>query len=45
MALREEARARWGKHFELKAYNDAVLAHGSPPARFVRALMFGLPVQ
>lgn len=44
MALRDEARARWGKDFDLRKYNDAVLSHGSPPVRYVRALMFGLPV-
>ncbi|HEY7806985.1 MAG TPA: DUF885 domain-containing protein [Croceibacterium sp.] len=44
MALREEAKRRWGDKFTLRRYNDAVLAHGSPPVKFVRALMFGLPV-
>ena len=44
MALREEARQRWGAGFTLRRYNDAVLAHGSPPTRFVRELMFDLPV-
>ena len=45
MAMREEARRRWGKKFNLKTYNDAVLAHGSAPARYVRELMFGLPIR
>ncbi|MET0239634.1 MAG: DUF885 domain-containing protein [Sphingobium sp.] len=45
MAMREEAKTRWGAKFDLKRYNDAVLAHGSPPARFVRQLIFDLPVQ
>ncbi|HEX4694827.1 DUF885 domain-containing protein [Sphingomonas sp.] len=45
MAMREEARRRWGARFDLKTYNDAVLAHGSPPARFVRELVFGLPIE
>lgn len=45
MALRDEARKRQGAAFNLKAYHDAVLAHGSPPAKYVRALMFGLPVE
>jgi uncharacterized protein (DUF885 family) len=45
MALREEARRRQGASFDLKAYNDAVLSHGSPPAKYVGALMFDLPVQ
>ncbi len=44
MALREEAKRRWGDAYSLRRYNDAVLAHGSPPVKFVRALMFGLPV-
>lgn len=44
MAMREEAKRRLGAKFDLKTYNDAVLAHGSPPARFVRELMFGLPI-
>jgi uncharacterized protein (DUF885 family) len=44
MALREEAKRRWGDRFTLRRYNDAVLAHGSPPVKFVRALLFGLPV-
>ncbi len=44
MALREEARKRWGKDFTLRRYNDTVLSFGSPPVKYVRALMFGLPV-
>jgi uncharacterized protein (DUF885 family) len=45
MDLREEARRRWGSSFDLRKYNDAVLSHGSPPARYVRSLMFGLPIK
>lgn len=45
MAMREEAKQRWGAKFDLKSYNDAVLAHGSPPARFVRELIFDLPIE
>jgi uncharacterized protein (DUF885 family) len=45
MALRDEAKRRQGASFDLKAYHNAVLAHGSPPAKYVRALMFGLPVE
>jgi uncharacterized protein (DUF885 family) len=44
LALREEARKRWGRTFTLKRYNDAVLAYGSPPVRYVRELMFDLPI-
>jgi uncharacterized protein (DUF885 family) len=43
-ALRDEAKQRWGDKFTLRRYNDEVLSHGSPPVKFVRALMFGLPV-
>ena len=39
--LRAEAERRAGARFDLKAYHDALLSHGSPPTRFVRALMFG----
>ena len=44
MALREEAKQRWGKSYTLRRYNDQVLSYGSPPVKFVRQLMFGLPV-
>jgi uncharacterized protein (DUF885 family) len=44
MALREEAKKRWGSKFTLRRYNDEVLSHGSPPVKYVRALMFGLQV-
>jgi uncharacterized protein (DUF885 family) len=45
LALREEARKRWGNTFTLKRYHDAVLSYGSPPVRFARAMMFDLPVE
>ena len=44
LALREEARRRWGAAFNLKRYHDTVLAFGSPPVRYVRELMFDLPI-
>ena len=44
LALREEAMKRWGKHFTLKQYHDKVLSYGSPPMRYVRELIFDLPV-
>lgn len=44
MALREEAKRRWGKDYTLRRYNDTVLSYGSPPVKYVRAMMFGLPV-
>jgi uncharacterized protein (DUF885 family) len=43
-ALRRHAEAAAGGRFDLKAYHDGVLSHGSPPVRFVRALMFGEPI-
>lgn len=43
-ALREEARQRWGKDFSLRRYHDTVLSFGSPPTKFVRQLMFDLPI-
>jgi uncharacterized protein (DUF885 family) len=42
--LREEAKRRRGAAFDLRAYNDELLSHGSPPVRYVRALMFGEPI-
>lgn len=42
--LRDEARRRRGAAFDLKAYHDELLSHGSPPVRYVRALMFGEPI-
>ena len=44
VALRDEAKKREGAKFDLKRYNDALLAHGSPPVRYVRALLLDLPI-
>jgi uncharacterized protein (DUF885 family) len=44
MALRDEVRKREGAAFDLKRYNDALLAHGSPPVRYVRELLLDLPI-
>lgn len=38
--LRREAEQRWGEKFDLKEYHDKVISFGSPPVKFVRALMF-----
>ena len=43
--LRAEAEKRWGKQFTLRRYHDTVLSFGSPPVKYARALMFGLPVK
>ena len=45
MALREEAKRRWGAGYSLQRYNDQVLSYGSPPVKYVRDLMFGLPIR
>jgi uncharacterized protein (DUF885 family) len=44
LALREEAKKRSGAQFNLKTYNDKVLSYGSPPVRYVRELIFDLPI-
>jgi uncharacterized protein (DUF885 family) len=44
LALREEAKQRWGAKFDLKTYHDRVLSYGSPPVRYVRELIFDLPI-
>lgn len=45
LELRREAQRRWGTKFSLKEYNDRVISYGSIPVRFVRALMFELPIE
>jgi uncharacterized protein (DUF885 family) len=42
--LRDETQQRWGKDFALKRYHDTVVSFGSPPVRYVRALMFDEPI-
>jgi uncharacterized protein (DUF885 family) len=42
--LRAAAEQRLGSDFSLKSFHDQVLSFGSPPVRFVRALMFDEPV-
>ncbi len=44
LSLREEAKERWGARFTLKQYHDKVLSYGSPPVRYVRDLIFDLPI-
>jgi uncharacterized protein (DUF885 family) len=43
-ALRSDVEAAWGDEFTLRRYHDQVLSYGSPPVRFVRALMLNEPV-
>ncbi len=42
--MRREAERRDGARFDLMRYHDAAISHGSPPVRYVRALMFGEPI-
>lgn len=42
---RAEAEARAGAEFDLKTYHDGVLAFGSPPMRYARALLFEEAIQ
>jgi uncharacterized protein (DUF885 family) len=37
--LRAAAKAKWGRDFNVKKYNDQVISYGSPPAKYVRELM------
>ena len=43
--MRAEAERRAGTKFDLRQYHDTVLSYGSPPVRFVRALLFGEPIR
>jgi uncharacterized protein (DUF885 family) len=38
-ALRADVESAWGDEFTLRRYHDQLLSYGSPPVRFVRALM------
>lgn len=42
--LRRDAEKAWSQEFSLKRYHDAVISFGSPPTRFVRAMMFDDPI-
>ncbi len=37
--LRRETEAAWGEAFRLQTYHDRVISFGSPPVKFVRALL------
>jgi uncharacterized protein (DUF885 family) len=43
--MRAEAERRGGARFDVRKYHDTVLSFGSPPVRFVRALLFDEPVK
>ncbi len=42
--LRREVEARQGEAFNLRRYHDRLLSFGSPPGRYVRALMLDEPI-
>lgn len=42
--LRAAAEKAWGDKFSLKRYHDGVLSFGSPPVRFVKALLLNEPI-
>ena len=44
VALRSAMEELWGDEFTLRRYHDQVLSYGSPPVRFVRALMLDEPI-
>jgi len=39
--LRKEVEQAWGDEFTLRRYHDQVLSYGSPPIRYIRALILG----
>ena len=45
IALRQKLEQEWGDEFTLKRYHDTILSFGSPPTRYVRALILGEPVE
>lgn len=42
--LRNAAQTTWGKDFTLKRYHDGAISFGSPPVRFVKALLLDQPI-
>lgn len=41
IAMRAAVKEAWGEEFTLRRYHDQALSYGSPPVRFVRALILG----
>ena len=39
--LRRAVEEEWGDEFTLRRYHDQALSYGSPPVKFIRALMLG----
>mgnify|MGYP000274211662 CR=1 FL=1 len=42
--MRRAAELAWGEDFTLRRYHDTALSFGSPPVKFVRALMLDEPI-
>ena len=42
--LRTEIEQAWGEEFTLRRFHDQALSYGSPPVKYVRALMLGEPI-
>jgi len=39
--MRNAVETEWGDEFTLRRYHDQVLSYGSPPVKYIRALMLG----
>ena len=42
--LRKAVEEAWGEEFTLRRYHDQVLSYGSPPIKYIRALILGEPI-
>ena len=42
--MRRAVEAAWGEEFTLKRYHDQALSYGSPPVRYVKALILNQPI-
>jgi len=42
--MRRAVEAAWGEEFTLRRYHDQALSYGSPPVKFVRALILDQPI-
>ena len=42
--MRRDVEVAWGDEFTLRRYHDQALSYGSPPAKFVRALILNEPI-
>ena len=42
--MRKAVEKDWGDDFTLRRYHDQALSYGSPPVKYVRALMLNEPI-